>query len=187
MRGRAGRPVRPSQTRDHRCRRRAGQVRRRPRVDRRLPRAWSATPPTVSPGSRDGARRAPALVLARYGHIENIPAAGRPMGRRPDCAARPKLSATLQAQLADALLFREIATVETDLDVGTVDAWQLGGPDRRVRRRRRRDRRARPGRLRRTPRDRRAEPRQDRPRPVGCETPPTEVTTRRSAAHRRCR
>ena len=43
-------------------------------------------------------------------------------------ARSPKLSATLQAQLADALLFREIATVVTDIDVGTVDEWHWTGP-----------------------------------------------------------
>jgi hypothetical protein len=38
------------------------------------------------------------------------------------------LSATLQAQLADALLFRRIATVETNIDVGAVDDWKWDGP-----------------------------------------------------------
>jgi hypothetical protein len=67
------------------------------------------------------------LVLAQYVHIENIPAAA---GQWDVAGLRgaPKLSATLQAQLADALLFREIATVVTDIDVGTVDEWRWTGP-----------------------------------------------------------
>jgi hypothetical protein len=66
-------------------------------------------------------------VLARYGHIEDIPAAA---GQWDVDGLRgaAKLSATLQAQLADALLFREIATVVTDIAVGTVDDWRWRGP-----------------------------------------------------------
>ncbi len=46
----------------------------------------------------------------------------------PGLRGAPKLSATLQANMAEALLFRRIATVETDLDVGTVDSWRWTGP-----------------------------------------------------------
>ena len=46
----------------------------------------------------------------------------------PGLRGAPKLSATLQANMAEALLFRRIATVETDLDVGTVDSWRWVGP-----------------------------------------------------------
>jgi hypothetical protein len=46
----------------------------------------------------------------------------------PGLRGAAKLSATLQAQLDDALLFRRIATVDTDVDVGSVDNWQWRGP-----------------------------------------------------------
>jgi 5'-3' exonuclease len=79
------------------------------------------------PGLPGWGAKSAGLVLARYVHIENIPAAA---GQWDVTGLRgaAKLSATLQAQLADALLFREIATVVTDIDVGTVDEWQWSGP-----------------------------------------------------------
>ncbi len=79
------------------------------------------------PGLPGWGAKSAALVLARYGHIEDIPpAAGQ--WDVPGLRGAAKLSATLQAQLADALLFRQIATVDTDLDVGSVDDWQWQGP-----------------------------------------------------------
>ena len=79
------------------------------------------------PGLPGWGAKSAGLVLARYVHIENIPAAA---GQWDVTGLRgaAKLSATLQAQLADALLFREIATVVTDVDVGTVDEWHWSGP-----------------------------------------------------------
>jgi len=79
------------------------------------------------PGLPGWGAKSAGLVLARYLHIEHIPAAA---GQWDVGGLRgaPKLSATLQAQLADALLFREIATVVTDIDVGTVDEWIWMGP-----------------------------------------------------------
>ena len=66
-------------------------------------------------------------MLARYGHIEDIPpAAGQ--WDVPGLRGAAKLSTTLQAQLADALLFRKIATVDTDVDVGSLDDWKWTGP-----------------------------------------------------------
>jgi 5'-3' exonuclease len=79
------------------------------------------------PGLPGWGAKSAGLVLARYVHIENIPAAA---GQWDVAGLRgaAKLSATLQAQLADALLFREIATVVVDIDVGTVDEWHWTGP-----------------------------------------------------------
>jgi 5'-3' exonuclease len=79
------------------------------------------------PGLPGWGAKSAGLVLARYVHIENIPAAA---GQWDVTGLRgaAKLSATLQAQLADALLFREIATLVTDIDVGTVDEWHWSGP-----------------------------------------------------------
>ena len=79
------------------------------------------------PGLPGWGAKSAALVLARYGHIEDIPpAAGQ--WEVPGLRGAAKLSATLQAQLDDALLFRRIATVDTDIDVGSVDDWQWNGP-----------------------------------------------------------
>ncbi len=79
------------------------------------------------PGLPGWGAKSAGLVLARYVHIENIPPAA---GQWDVTGLRgaAKLSATLQAQLADALLFREIATVVTDIDVGTVNEWHWTGP-----------------------------------------------------------
>ena len=79
------------------------------------------------PGLAGWGSKSAALVLARYGHIENIPASAGQWDV-PGLRGAPKLSATLQANMAEALLFRRIATVETDLDVGTVDSWKWHGP-----------------------------------------------------------
>ena len=79
------------------------------------------------PGLPGWGAKSAALVLARYGHIEDIPSAAGQWDV-PGLRGAAKLSATLQAQLSDALLFRQIATVDTDVDVGTVDDWQWKGP-----------------------------------------------------------
>ncbi len=80
------------------------------------------------PGLPGWGAKSASLVLARYGHIEDIP----PAAGQWDVAGlrgAAKLSATLQAQLDDAILFRTIATVDTDLDVGSVDDWRWTGPN----------------------------------------------------------
>lgn len=79
------------------------------------------------PGLPGWGAKSASLVLARYGHLEDIPAAA---GQWDVAGLRgaAKLSATLQAQLDDAYLFRTIATIDTDLDVGGVDDWRWSGP-----------------------------------------------------------
>jgi len=79
------------------------------------------------PGLPGWGAKSAARVLARYGHIEDIPAAA---GQWDVDGLRgaAKLSATLQAQLDEAYLFRRIATIDTDVDVGTVDDWRWTGP-----------------------------------------------------------
>jgi 5'-3' exonuclease len=79
------------------------------------------------PGLAGWGSKSAALVLAKYGHIEAIPASAGQWDV-PGLRGAPKLSATLQANMAEALLFRRIATVETDLDVGSVDDWAWRGP-----------------------------------------------------------
>lgn len=79
------------------------------------------------PGLPGWGAKSASTVLARYGHLEDIPpAAGQ--WDVPGLRGAAKLSATLQAQFDDAVLFRRIATVDTDLDVGTVDDWRWDGP-----------------------------------------------------------
>ena len=79
------------------------------------------------PGLPGWGAKSTSAVLAVYGHIEDIPpAAGQ--WDVPGLRGAAKLSATLQAQLDDAILFRRIATVETAIDVGTVDDWCWSGP-----------------------------------------------------------
>ena len=82
------------------------------------------------PGLPGWGAKSAALVLARYGHIEDIPSSAGQWDV-PGLRGASKLSATLQAQFADALLFRRIATVDTDVDVGTVDDWRWTGPTER--------------------------------------------------------
>jgi 5'-3' exonuclease len=72
-----------------------------------------------------GAKTA-ATLLARYGHLEDIPADADDWDVPLRGAA--KLAAILVAQRADADLFKELATVRTDADVGAVDDWEWTGP-----------------------------------------------------------
>ncbi len=79
------------------------------------------------PGLPGWGAKSASAVLARYGHIEDIPAAAGQWDV-PGLRGAAKLSATLQGQLEDALLFRTIATVDTNVDVGSVDDWRWAGP-----------------------------------------------------------
>ncbi len=79
------------------------------------------------PGLAGWGAKSAAAVLARYVHLEQIPpSAGQ--WDVPGLRGAAKLSATLQDNLADAYLFRQIATVERDVPVGTVDDWRWTGP-----------------------------------------------------------
>jgi len=79
------------------------------------------------PGLRGWGAKSSATVLARYEHIEAIPA---------DAAAwdievrgAKKLAATLAAQMDLALLFRDLATLRTDIPLfGSVDELAWRGP-----------------------------------------------------------
>ena len=79
------------------------------------------------PGLPGWGAKSSSAVLARYEHLENIPAAPGQWDV-PGLRGAAKLAATLQAQFDDALLFRKIATLDYDVDVGNVDDWQWGGP-----------------------------------------------------------
>jgi 5'-3' exonuclease len=79
------------------------------------------------PGLQGWGAKSAAAVLAVYRHIEAIPrAAGQ--WEVPGLRGAAKLSATLQSEMALAVLFRRIATVERDVPVGTVDDWHWEGP-----------------------------------------------------------
>ena len=87
----------------------ARQVRRRPGVDRRLPRASSATAPTAIPASPAGERRAPRQCWPSSGTIEAIPLSSGEW-RLGGLRGVEKLSKALRDNFADALLFKRIAT-----------------------------------------------------------------------------
>jgi len=79
------------------------------------------------PGLAGWGAKSAAAVLARYGHLEDIPrAAGQ--WDVPGLRGAPNLSRTLTDQLELAVLFRRIATVERDVQVGAVDDWRWTGP-----------------------------------------------------------
>jgi len=80
------------------------------------------------PGLPGWGAKGAATVLARWGTIEAIPASSADWDL-PGLRGAEKLCSTLQSQMADALLFKRIATVATDLPVGTVDDWRWTGPE----------------------------------------------------------
>lgn len=79
------------------------------------------------PGLAGWGAKSAAAVLARYGHLEQIP----PLAADWDVDVRSaaKLAVTLQDQFDLALLFRRIATIELDAPtVGSVDELEWTGP-----------------------------------------------------------
>ena len=79
------------------------------------------------PGLPGWGAKSAATVLARYGHIEDIP--DDPEQWDVKVRGANKLAATLAAQREDALLFRRIATVVRDApEIGPVDSWRWQGP-----------------------------------------------------------
>ena len=79
------------------------------------------------PGLPGWGAKSAAAVLARYGHLENIPADWRAWGVN---ASRPAvLAATLAGERERAFLFRELARLRTDLPLfGKVDELRWLGP-----------------------------------------------------------
>ncbi len=79
------------------------------------------------PGLPGWGAKSASTVLARYGHIEDIPAA--PGQWDVSVRGAAKLAKTLVDQYEDALLFRRIATIEYDAPtVGSVDELEWTGP-----------------------------------------------------------
>jgi 5'-3' exonuclease len=78
------------------------------------------------PGLPGWGAKSAAAVLDRWGHLEGIPT--DPLEWDAGVRGAVKLNATLREQFELALLFRRIATVETDAAVGAVDDWRWTGP-----------------------------------------------------------
>lgn len=79
------------------------------------------------PGLPGWGAKSAATVLARFGHIDAIPERAADW-ELPGLRGAEKLAQTLRDQRDLALLFRRIATVVTDIDVGSVDDWRWRGP-----------------------------------------------------------
>jgi 5'-3' exonuclease len=79
------------------------------------------------PGLAGWGAKSAATVLAKFGSITEIPASSGDWGL-PALRGAEKLAVTLRDNLELALLFRRIATIETDVPVGRVDDWQWAGP-----------------------------------------------------------
>ena len=79
------------------------------------------------PGLPGWGAKSASTLLARYGHIEDIPAA--PGQWDVSVRGAAKLAKTLQDHFDEALLFRRIATIEYDAPtVGSVDELEWRGP-----------------------------------------------------------
>ncbi|MFZ9630006.1 MAG: 5'-3' exonuclease [Ilumatobacteraceae bacterium] len=79
------------------------------------------------PGLPGWGAKSAATVLSRYGRIEDIPVRAADW-EVPGLRGADKLCTTLRERFDDALLFRRIATVVTDVTVGAVDDWRWSGP-----------------------------------------------------------
>jgi len=79
------------------------------------------------PGLQGWGAKSAAAVLAKFGHIEHIPADWRSWG--VNCARPGALSITLEKDRELAMLFRDLATLRTDIPVfDSVDQLEWGGP-----------------------------------------------------------
>ncbi|HEX8029784.1 MAG TPA: 5'-3' exonuclease H3TH domain-containing protein [Vicinamibacterales bacterium] len=79
------------------------------------------------PGLQGWGAKSAAAVLAKFGHLENIPADWRSWG--VNCARPGALSITLEQNRELAMLFRDLATLRTDIPVfETVDQLEWHGP-----------------------------------------------------------
>jgi 5'-3' exonuclease len=79
------------------------------------------------PGLPGWGAKSASAVLAKFGSIDAIPASSGAWGLGGLRGAE-KLAVTLRDNFALALLFRRIATIETDVEVGDVDSWRWTGP-----------------------------------------------------------
>ncbi|MFM7060408.1 MAG: 5'-3' exonuclease H3TH domain-containing protein [Actinomycetes bacterium] len=78
------------------------------------------------PGLPGWGAKSSATVLAHYEHLDRIPFDPEQWSVAVRGAAR--LAATLEERIDDAHLFRDLATLRDDAEVGTVDDWRWTGP-----------------------------------------------------------
>ena len=78
------------------------------------------------PGLPGWGAKSSAAVLARYEHLEAIPE--HAIAWEVTVRGPTKLAATLAAERDRAMLFRDLATLRTDANVGAVDEWRWRGP-----------------------------------------------------------
>ncbi|MBV8980741.1 MAG: flap endonuclease [Acidimicrobiia bacterium] len=78
------------------------------------------------PGLPGWGAKSAAAVLRKYEHLENVPKRGERWEVHVSGAKR--LAAVLDERMEEALLFRDLATLRTDADVGTVDGMKWRGP-----------------------------------------------------------
>ncbi len=78
------------------------------------------------PGLPGWGAKSASVVLAKYLHLEDIPL--QPSEWEVPVRGAGKLAATLAQQFEQALLFRRIATLETDVAVGVPAEWEWTGP-----------------------------------------------------------
>ena len=79
------------------------------------------------PGLSGWGAKSAARVLDRYGHLEDIPHAPGQWDVQGVRGAA-KLADTLRENYDDAQLFKRLATLDTSVEVGTVDQWRWTGP-----------------------------------------------------------
>ena len=136
------------------------------------------------PGLPGWGAKSAAGVLARYGHLEDIPPSVADW-EVPGVRGTVQLAATLRSQIEPGASVPQDRHRRARRRGRHCGRLVLDRPDPSVRRRRPTDRRAR---MRRSRPSRRSRAGPDRPcRPAAADPPPAEVTTRRSAAHERCR
>jgi len=79
------------------------------------------------PGLEGWGAKSAAAVLAKFGHIDRIPADWRSWG--VNCARPGALSMALEKNRELAMLFRDLATLRTNIDVfESVDELEWHGP-----------------------------------------------------------
>jgi len=79
------------------------------------------------PGIPHWGRKSAAAVLARYGHLEAIPASARDW--QVAVRGAEALAASLAARRTDAQLYRTLATLRTDVPLAEpIDSWRWRGP-----------------------------------------------------------
>lgn len=79
------------------------------------------------PGLAGWGAKSASTVLAQWQKLEQIPASSKDWDL-PGLRGAEKLARSLQDQFELALLFRRVATLETDVPVGEVDDWEWEGP-----------------------------------------------------------